>query len=447
MKDRLFEIWFSLCVGAANPAFIPLMDQFTPYELFSMGDDAIQELPCDEKLKQTLRNKSLEESHRIQRYCYEHDVHLLFWLDEAYPKVLRLIKDPPLLLYYRGVLPDFNRELCIATVGTRTMSEYGKRMSYKIGYELATAGAVVVSGLALGVDAVAAAGAIASGGRTVAILGCGIDIVYPPVHATLMNEIIRHGAVMTEYPPAARPLGYHFPQRNRIISGLSQGTVVIEADNESGALITAKTAIAQGRDIYAVPGNVGDPNTSGTNDLILAGAGVVLKAQDILDNYAFLYRDSLKLTRLKALPPIEAPNEAVLERLAIFVRQPKRSTSKKRLPSPTSSANTPSTRSTKYERSEESSQKAADMPEKKTVIKPPAPPPSVPRKGDLSEQTLQSLSETQRKIFELIPLDHAVAVDYLAKAGYSMSEIMSSMTMLEIKGLVVSLPGGLFSRK
>ena len=328
-------------------------------------------------------------------------------------------------------------------------------MAYKIGYELSAVGTVVVSGLALGVDAVAAAGAIAAGGCTVAVLGCGIDVVYPAAHKPLMDEIIRRGAVMTEYPPATRPLGFHFPQRNRIISGLSQGTVVVEAGKGSGALITAKTAITQGRDIFAVPGNVGDENTSGTNQLISEGAGVVLKPADILENYSFLYRDTLQMSRLAAAEMKSELDDAVLERLSVYV---KRSDTARKTDTPPSSK-TPAhpepkakqgrTASPKKERphpSSEAVETRGKIPPTETTNARPVPP-SVPRAGDLSEEVLASLSEIQRGIFNALPLDHAVAVDYLMKEGFSMSEIMSSMTMLEIKGLVVALPGGLFSRK
>lgn len=444
MKDRLFEIWLSLRCGVANPAFIPLLEQSTPYELFSAGEDAINELPCDDKLKRALCDKSLEESHRIQTYCQRNRIGLLFWQDDEYPLALRTLKDPPLLLYYKGRLPDFNRKLCIAVVGTRTMSEYGKRMAYKIGYELSAVGTVVVSGMALGVDAVAATGAIAAGGETVAILGSGIDVVYPAVHKSLMEEILRRGAVMTEYPPATRPLAPHFPQRNRLISGLSQGTVVVEAGKDSGALITAKTAIAQGRDIFAVPGNVGDEQTSGTNRLISEGAGVVLKPKDILDNYSFLYRDTLQMNRLRSAEAKSDLDEAFLERLSVYVRTPEAKDAKDKTRSRKDPADPPPARFGSRRTPQEPKDPAPAEP---PAPQPPSPPPSEPRKGDRSEEILSSLSEIQRRLFEALPLDHAVAVDYLMKEGFTMAQIMSSMTILEIKGLVVALPGGLYSRK
>ncbi len=448
MKDRLFEIWFSLRVGVANPAFIPLLEAYTPYELFSMGEDDINALPCDEKLKQALCDKNLEESSRIRQYCRTNGVGILFWQEESYPISLKSLKDPPLLLYYKGNLPDLNFRLCLAVVGTRSMSEYGKRMAYKIGYELSAVGAVVVSGLALGIDAVAAAGAIAAEGSTVAVLGCGIDVVYPPVHQTLMKEVMKRGVIMTEYPPATRPIGYHFPQRNRIISGLSQGTVVVEAGEKSGALITADHAYQQGRQLFAVPGNVGDDHATGTNRLLYEGVTMVLKPKDILDSYAFLYRDTLNMARLPWAEKHSDLDPDVLERLEVYVRrtEPKDTAPAPQIP-PRRTADEGRVYSGAPDRSRRRSSVSKTEVPKETPKPRPVPPPVVPRTGDASEQVLASLSKTQRDIFELLPLDQAVAVDYLVKAGYTMSDIMSAMTMLEIKGLVVALPGGLYSRK
>lgn len=450
MKDRLFEIWFSLRVGVANPAFIPLLETYTPYELFSMNEEDIGALPCDEKLKRALCDKSLEESSRIWQYCRTNGVGILFWQEDAYPISLKSLKDPPLLLYYQGNLPDLNFRLCLAVVGTRSMSEYGKRMAYKIGYELSAVGTVVVSGLALGIDAVAAAGAIAAGGSTVAVLGCGIDVVYPAVHQTLMKEVLKHGAVMTEYPPATRPIGYHFPQRNRIISGLSQGTVVVEAGEKSGALITAEHAYRQGRQLFAVPGNVGEDNAAGTNRLLYEGVTMVLKPKDILDSYAFLYQDTLKLSRLPWAEKHSDLDIGVLERLSVYVRQ-----APEKDPKPDSDRR--GGKKTALPREEQGYRREPDQPRKRPARseteglseekKQPVSPPVSKRAGDTSEQTLTTLSKTQRELFELLPLDQAVSVDYLVKAGYTMSDIMSAMTMLEIKGLVMALPGGLYARK
>ena len=164
------------------------------------------------------------------------------------------------------------------------------------------------------------AGALSAGGTTMVVLGCGIDIVYPTAHKNLMKEVLRFGAVITEYPPAARPLKHHFPQRNRLISGLCQGTVVVEAQEGSGSLITAKMALAQGRDIYAVPGNVGEENTAGTNRLLSSGANMVLGARDILKNYEFLYCDVLNMNALSFAEKRSKVDEAFLKELSVYYK-------------------------------------------------------------------------------------------------------------------------------
>ncbi|MBQ7910740.1 MAG: DNA-processing protein DprA, partial [Clostridia bacterium] len=299
MKDRLFEIWFALRCGAQNREFRPLLETYgTPYDLYKAEESELESLPCSQGLKAKLADKSLGEATRIMEFCREKGVGILFWQDDDYPVSLRPLRDPPVLLYYKGKLPDLTKKLCVSVVGTRSMSEYGKRVAYKLGYELGAAGTVVVSGMALGNDGVAAAGAILSGGSTVAVLGSGIDVPYPREHGKLFAEIITHGAVMTEFAPGTPPEGRNFPIRNRIISGLSQATVVVEGDLKSGALITARTAILQGRDIYAFPGNVGETNSAGTNQLISDGAAMVLSARDLLENYTFLYGDMLDTSKL-----------------------------------------------------------------------------------------------------------------------------------------------------
>lgn len=446
MKDRLFEIWFSLRCGIANREFPAVLEQYgSPYAVFTADENELERMPCSEKLKRAFADKSLGEAMRILEYCREREVGLLFWQDPDYPASLRTLLDPPTLLYYTGTLPDFAHLLCISIVGTRKMSEYGKRMAYRIGYETAASGAVTVSGMALGIDSVAAAGAVNAKGKTVAVLGCGIDITYPSEHCTLREAIERGGgAVITEFPPSTPPEGRNFPIRNRIISGLSQGTVVVEADMRSGALITARTAILQGRDIFAVPGNVGDENTAGTNRLIRDGAAVALRARDILENYCFLYRDTLDFQRLTMAEKNTEPEQDVLERLHVHYRtfDPRIDRARR------DDAHNPAV----------ASHPAPPYAPSANVA--PAPKPEAPARtadraadrtsvtdSDLSEKTLSTLSETQRAIFRALPLDHAVPVDYLTREGFAMGDVMAAMTVLEIKGLVISLPGSLFARK
>ncbi len=468
MKDRLFEIWFSLCVGVASTEFRTILDRYgTPYDLFNADESELESLPVSLRLRQALADKSLQESGQIAEYCRKHDVGILFWQDDNYPSALRALRDPPVLLYYRGRLPDFNSRLCISVVGTRSMSEYGRRMAYKIGYELAAAGTVVVSGMALGNDSVAAAAAIAAGGNTVAVLGGGIDVIYPREHAGLCEEIVRTGAVMTEYPPGTPPMGYHFPVRNRIISGLSQGTLVVEGDLKSGALITARTAILQGRDIYALPGNIGETHAAGTNRLISEGAAVALCARDVLENYAFLYRDVLYMKRLSRAERNSDLDGEQLTRLGVYTRTvkstaqaaPRKAAPRKAAPckdAPRKDA--PCTDAPRTDAPPEPSRRdAADCPapapqERRPAGTLPSAPKASPKPdgaavGDASQRILDSLTNTQRRVFAAIPIEGTVTVEYLAREGFTISEIMAALTLLEIKGLIQTFPGSLICRR
>lgn len=464
MKDRLFEIWFALRCGVANREFQLLLDRFdTPYEVFNAEPAELETLGLSPRFLRALCDKDLQESYRILEFCRENEVGLLFWQDEEYPSALRALRDPPVLLYYRGQLRELRRRLFVSVVGTRRMSEYGKRMAYKLGYELASAGAVVVSGMALGNDGVAAAGALAAGGKTVAVLGSGIDVAYPTEHRKLFDTIAESGLVITEFPPSTPPEGRNFPVRNRIISGLSTATVVVEGSLRSGALITARTAIIQGRDIYAFPGNVGETNSAGTNQLILDGAAVVLRARDVLENYAPQYPETLNMNRLLRAETLSDPVEEVFDRYGVYIRtavpekndntpaekapsRPRTSSSRGRAPRAESPRADGRRGPSPKGRPADTPRNEGDTPVETVGSAPRVHEPAPPH-GDASERALRSLNDTQRGIFEALPLDRAVPVDYLTREGFAMSDIMATMTILEIKGLVISLPGGLYSRK
>lgn len=198
-------------------------------------------------------------------------IRFITWTSPGYPHYLLEIAQPPPVLYFIGeILPE--DDLAIAIVGTRNVTKYGKQITQDTAAYLAGNEITVVSGLARGVDGIAHQAAIDAGGRTFAVLGSGVDVIYPPEHRKLAREIIQHGALISDYPPGTKPDGINFPPRNRIISGLSRGTVVVEAGERSGALITAKFALDQGRDIFAVPGSVLSQMSKGTNQLIAEGA-------------------------------------------------------------------------------------------------------------------------------------------------------------------------------
>lgn len=206
--------------------------------------------------------------------------------DPRYPELLKNIFDPPLGIFVRGKLIDIDQK-AVAIVGSRKPTPYGLAVAERLGAGLAGAGVVVVSGMARGVDTAAHRGALGAGGRTVAVLGCGVDVVYPRENKKLMEEICGRGAVISEFPPGSPPEAWHFPVRNRIISGLTRGVVVVEAAEQSGALITADMALEQGRDVMAVPGNISSPMSCGPNRLIKQGAKLVEGPDDILDELGF----------------------------------------------------------------------------------------------------------------------------------------------------------------
>lgn len=218
---------------------------------------------------------------QIEAECARQDVSVITIDDELYPVVLREIFDPPLVLYYRGALiPDARR---IGIVGARKFTAYGEAAAMEFAERLAAAGVTVVSGAARGIDTRAHRGAL-RGGRTVAVLGCGVDIAYPPENRRLLAQIIETGgAVISEYAPGTQPLPAFFPARNRIISGLSEGSLVVEAAKRSGSLITAEMALSEGRDVYAIPGSIYSPQSNGCHNLIRAGARLVESPQEILE--------------------------------------------------------------------------------------------------------------------------------------------------------------------
>lgn len=226
--------------------------------------------------------------------------------DDGYPALLRHIYDPPLVLHYRGD-PSLLSRPGLAIVGSRRASAYALNVAELLARQLAPTGLTIVSGLALGVDCAAHTAALDAGGTTIAVLGTGIDVVYPRANRRLFRRIADHGLIVTEFPPGSPPRPEHFPIRNRIISGLTHGAVIVEATSRSGSLITARMAAEQGRDVFAVPGSIFSPGSEGTHRLVQYGAKLVHDAQDVLHE---LHRDVLAL--LRPTPSEEKPPESPL---------------------------------------------------------------------------------------------------------------------------------------
>lgn len=310
MSAIKYWIWLSTRGTVPGERAHYLLERFgTPEGAYAAEEEAYQRLDLPRSVRKGLMDKSLEGAEKILEDCDNLGLRLLTIQDTEYPERLRQIHDPPVLLYIKGRLPRMDEEAAVAMVGARKASPYGITVAQQLGMQLAQQGAVLVSGIARGIDGSAITGALRGGGRVVSVLGNGHDVIYPWEHENMYEDVAATGALVSEYPPGTRPEGHHFPVRNRIISGLSLGVVVVEADVRSGALITARLALDQSRDVFAVPGNIDAPMSRGTNELIFKGeAKLIRTAQDILEEYRYLYPH-----RIPQKPPL--PEDVVRARL------------------------------------------------------------------------------------------------------------------------------------
>lgn len=301
--------------------------------------------------------------------------------DPRYPTNLLNIYDHPPFLYLKGSL--LPAEICVAVVGSRLASVYGRFTTEKISRELALKGVTVVSGLARGIDAAAHRGALAGKGRTIAVLGCGLDIVYPPENDELAKAVALHGALVTEYPFGTPPSAPNFPSRNRIISGISMGVVVVEAGEKSGSLITARIAAEQGRSVFAVPGEIGAAGSRGTHQLIKQGAMLIENVEDILEEV---------LPQAGIFPPVSA------------------------FPSPV-------TRPGSVEPDRESAA------------------------ADASDEDVAGAGDPGDRLFSLIPSHPVDIDTLIAASGLTAQEVLNALLMLELRGLIRQMPGKRFLRR
>lgn len=305
MAALKYWVWLTTLPGLGQRTKLQLLEHFaSPEEIYFASEE---ELLLAEGVTKAqcalLADKSLDRAEKVLEDCAKDGQFLLTMDDAAYPARLRNIYDPPLLLYGKGSLPLFDEEVAVTVVGTRSCTPYGVKAASELGYELAKQGALLVSGMAKGIDGEALRGALRAGGFTAAVLGGGADVVYPAANRRLYEDIAATGVILSEYPPGTEPRGEHFPVRNRLLSALSVATLVVEAPERSGALITAATALEQGREVFAVPGPFDAPMSRGCNGLIREGAGLVCEAWDVLSFYESRYPHKLRLLRAK-LPPL-----------------------------------------------------------------------------------------------------------------------------------------------
>ena len=300
---QVYWIWFAELKGISLFAKRQLLETFQdPEELYRTEE---KNLP--EELAEALGQKDLTEANRIWQQCREKNICLLTYWDAAYPERLRNIEDPPMVLYYKGVLPNWQAQPVIGVVGTRKASPYGMQTAHLLSAQIAACGGLVVSGVATGIDAISMEGALDAGKPTVGVLGGGVDVVYPTKNRELYRRTEETGCLISQYPPGHRPYPWNFLERNRIISGISDGLLVVEAPEKSGALNTARHAVYQGRDLVVVPGNLGVDTCAGSNLLLQEGAYAALSGWDVVKHYVPLYPGAVEnrpVTLQKPLPQV-----------------------------------------------------------------------------------------------------------------------------------------------
>ena len=372
-----------------------LLERFgASQHIYMMDEDALLRAGCSKQAAASLSEKSLDPAYQILRACEQKQITLLTLEDSGYPELLRQIADPPLTLYVRGRLPDFDLNPAVTVVGTRHASPYGMRMAERFGAGLAKMGFTVVSGMALGADAAAMKGALYAGGRTVAVLAGGVDLCYPPQNKYLMGDILLGGAVISENPPGTGSEPHRFPIRNRILSGLSLATVVAEAPERSGALITARTAFEQAREVFAIPGPIDVPASAGCNALIR-------------DRVATLVTSPVEIGRTLAPQLREPPNMA--EARAEWRR---------------------------------TGQEAASTAEPAPAAKPASKPAAAPAPKPERKPAVPDHLEGEERAIAQALLTGADTVDAIVmQTGLSAATVSARLTILELEGTVVLRAG------
>lgn len=291
-------VWISECINYKN--FSRVLEKFrTPENIMTADRDRLLTSISPNEADKILL-KDFSKADKILEDCYNKNITIFSIQDSIYPDNLRNIENPPLVLYMKGKLPNLEKKPAINIIGTRKATLYGKMVTKKIAFSLAKEDMIIVSGLAIGIDAIANQSAILAGKPTIAVMGCSVDYIYPAENRRLIDDIIAVGALISEFPPTTQPHPSNFPRRNRIMSGISNGTLVVEAPRKSGTLITANYALDQGRDVFAVPGNIDNPNSKGCNDLLKIGAKMVTCAYDVIEEYEHLFEKIENIGTLKS---------------------------------------------------------------------------------------------------------------------------------------------------
>lgn len=324
LKERNILIWLSHIEGISNKDIEKLIKYFnTLDELWTADVRHIKNALGNRGIiiEKIIKNRNREFFSKVFKNIDKYVIECLTIYDENYPEKLRNIYDPPYVIYMKGNKEYLNIPL-IAIVGARKCTAYGKWAAYQFSKELAQWGIGTISGLALGIDTNSHKGALDGTGNTVGVLGCGLDQCYPASNERLMSTMIENGCVLSEYPLGMPPLKHHFPTRNRIISALSDGVIVIEASEKSGALITVEYALDQGKDIYALPGNINSLQSKGTNRLIRDGAKILLDIEDVIESLKYRYsisKKQIEKSTQEELSPLEKRVYEIIRRNPIHI--------------------------------------------------------------------------------------------------------------------------------
>ena len=409
-------IWLATRSAVRDWVKVELVRHFGDAEgVFYAADFECMEDLTENELE-ALKDRDLTQAEEILARCDRLGIRLLTYQDAAYPRRLRNISDPPLVFYYKGRLPDFDGLPVIAVVGTRRASAYGLTCAKRMGYQIAKCGGVVVSGMAAGIDGMAMGGALTADGSVVGVLGCGVDVVYPVSNRALFADTERYGCLLSEFPPGTPPVKWNFPKRNRVISGLSCGVLIVEAPEKSGALITARQAADQGRDVFVVPGNIDVDSFVGSNRLLRDGAIAVSSGWDVVGEYEGRFRGRIRRfdhgAKMEAYPDeVAAQEEPAPAKVAQKPKIPRR--------------------------------KAAPKPaEDKIAIDNPCPSPYI----DLQD-TLPALSSVEETIVRAIGQTDILVDDVIAETGLPAAKVLATLTLLEVRGVVMRLPGRRVSLK
>ena len=398
-------IWLAMRPDLSDRQKLAVLDTFhDPEEVFYAEKASFSNVEgMTQAGAEALCDKNLTQAKEILNDCVEKGIQICTFHDGAYPARLKNIADPPLVLYYKGNLTGLDSSPVIGVVGTRKASVYGLTTAKKMGYQIARCGGILVSGLAEGNDGSAMTGALTAGGMVVGVLGCGVDVVYPAMHRSLYRDTERSGCLISEFPPKTPPYKWNFPKRNRIISGLSNGVLVVEAPRGSGSLITAHQAADQGRDVFVVPGNIDVPTFHGSNALLRDGAIAVSCGWDVVSEYAALYPDRIRKENGET----------------VFLSE-----QEKPLPKVAQKPETPA-KKPRFDRKKE--KKPVDNREKKTY--------------SVQQDILKSLSHEERELLKPLQNGEALVDDLIAASGLPAGKVLSMLTMLQIRGVVELLPG------